>query len=181
MKILTLVFLSSILMFSQIKFIIQTAEEPIISQGETVWVDTLYNFPFNTNITGFASAGNLEWAESYGGQNGVAKVTAMGTSDQLSVIYVTIAAGKEIKIEYDINIFSGNTTTDQISMLWLPYQGFPFDTPTPDTWTSYDTVLVATNGINQLRFYPAHLTAFNTITIGDIWYFDNIRILGKQE
>ena len=151
-------------------------------QGETVWVDTLFNFPFDANVTGFSSNGTIEWQASQDGYAGVAKNTVTATTDQFCMFSVSpnLAAGKEIKVEFDYYIPSGQTG-DQLSMLFLTYQPFPFLDRDPDNWVHYDTTLTLAATLFEWRVYFGHLDSFNGLDIGDVWYFDNIRILGKQE
>ncbi|MCC7159733.1 MAG: hypothetical protein IT281_09360 [Ignavibacteria bacterium] len=150
-------------------------------QGETVWVDTLYSYTYDAGLTDFnLDSGTPTWHSSFNGRQGVAEAEVTVTGNAFIFNYVSIAEDKEIKVECSWTVASAQSG-DQIGMLWMPFKDFPLETSASLEWQLTDTSLIATAGMTQLRFYFGHLNAYQNYSIGDKWYFDYIRILGKQE
>lgn len=167
------------LLFAQSSLLMLMEDAPV--QVETVWVDTLYSYTYDADLTDFnLDSGTPTWHSSFNGRQGVAEAEVTVTGNAFIFNYVSIAEGKEIKVECSWTVASSQNG-DQIGMLWLPFKDFPLETSVPLEWQLTDTSLVATAGMTQLRFYFGHLSVYQNYSIGDKWYFDYIRILGKVE
>ncbi len=151
---------------------------------ETVWTDTLYHWDFKYNINDVESQQVTSvWNAGIGNKFGVCKTTATETSNAFIYFYTdstVLTTSKEVRLKYDFYVPASNTGFETaMILLGTPNISLNFYEGSAGRWVSVDTTLTLTSNINQFRIYLAENGQYQNFANGDIWYFDNVMILGK--
>lgn len=177
--IILILILIPYLIFAQAELMILMGDAP--AQVETVWVDTIITFPFDANVTGLTGeSSTVEFQASHEGKTGVCKMTIGAASDSYFRFSPTADASRELKLQFDIFVPLTNADA-QIYIINLGYQEIGFLDGTAGAWITIEELFTTASGLTQSRFYGSHNNNTGGLTVGDVYYFDNIRILGKAE